>query len=194
MTHSRVYRIWWDMLRRCSDKKAAHYDRYGGRGITVCKSWSNSFVAFYRDMGDPPKGATLDRIKNELGYCPSNCKWSNRWEQSVNRSDNVMMTVGGVTKPIAVWVKERGLPYDLVYYRKCIAKWPDEECLAPAKQKQPVSLCWEGNRYTVKEIATALGISVISVHSRIKAGWPVEEIINRPNSQPYKKTPRINRV
>lgn len=187
MTNSKAYRVWYGMFRRCLDPDFKHYNRYGGRGITVSEEWQQSFSKFYKDMGDPPKGATLERKDNDKGYCKENCRWATRLEQSVNRNNNVPMTVNGVTKSLAEWVKERGLDYNLVYYRKHIGKWDDEQCLQPKKLKQPVFLKYKGKDYSVKEIADKTGISITSVHLRIRNGWTVEEIINRPNSQPYKK-------
>lgn len=186
-THTRTYRIWWDVIRRCTDPKFIHFDRYGGRGIKVDPGWINSFSKFRDDMGEAPEKMTLERINNELGYSKGNCRWASRLEQSHNRCNNAKMTINGVTKPIAAWAKEKGLLYSLVYYRKQIAKWPDERCLEPEKQKPTRSLNYLGKTYSVKEIAEKLGISVTCIHLRIKAGWSVEDIINRPNSQPYKK-------
>ncbi len=103
----------------------------------------------------------------------------------MNRENNVPMTVRGVTKPIAQWVRDTGLPYELVYWRKVRGGWSDEDCLKPSSKLEP--LIFNGERYSPSHIAKKLGISKVSVYSRIKAGWTVEEIINRPNSQPYKK-------
>lgn len=86
--HHRVFRIWNAMKQRCHNPKQPHYERYGGRGITVCEEWRNSFEAFYRDMGDPPSPAhSIDRIDNDRGYEPGNCRWATPLEQRHNRRD-----------------------------------------------------------------------------------------------------------
>lgn len=80
------FRSWRSMRRRCRDKKAVNWERYGARGITVCPEWENSFATFLKDMGPKPSPKhQIDRIRNNEGYAPSNCKWSTVLEQAQNR-------------------------------------------------------------------------------------------------------------
>jgi hypothetical protein len=81
---SRTYNSWSAMLQRCHDPKHRSYKNYGGRGITVCQRWRESFEAFLADMGEPPEKHTLDRIDNDGNYEPSNCRWATRLMQSRN--------------------------------------------------------------------------------------------------------------
>lgn len=79
------YRTWTGMKDRCYNKNYNQYKDYGGRGITVCDRWINSYENFLSDMGKKPnENHTLDRINNDKGYCPSNCRWSTRSEQVRN--------------------------------------------------------------------------------------------------------------
>ena len=85
------------MKGRCYNVNDYNYSNYGGRGLTVCEEWMQSFGNFYKDMGDRPEGMTLDRIDNEEGYSPNNCKWSTPREQNLNqriRSTNKSGVIG----------------------------------------------------------------------------------------------------
>ena len=81
-------------MSRCSNSNIPDYRYYGGRGITVCKRWRNSFSAFLEDMGES-NGMTLDRINNDKGYSKSNCRWASRKDQARNSSQSERIDVDG---------------------------------------------------------------------------------------------------
>jgi hypothetical protein len=83
-----LYDTWQGMKKRCNNPNNDNYKYYGGRGIKVCERWLNSYENFALDMGERPKGHTLDRINNDGNYEPSNCKWSSLSEQNSNRRNS----------------------------------------------------------------------------------------------------------
>lgn len=104
------YRIWHGMIERCRNPRRTHYDRYGGRGITVCERWLASFANFLMDMGlRPSPRHTLDRIDNEGPYAPENCRWATRAEQARNRSNTRMITHQQRTLSLIDWAREAAL-------------------------------------------------------------------------------------
>ena len=83
MSRQLAYGVWNGMLQRCRNKNNQAYDRYGRRGIDVCSSWE-SFATFFQDMGPAPPGTSIDRIDNNQGYRPDNCRWATVTEQNRN--------------------------------------------------------------------------------------------------------------
>lgn len=87
--HSKEYSVWNSMVSRCERYTSEAYKDYGGRGVSVCSRWSptkgGSFENFLEDMGERPKGTTLDRIDNDGNYCKKNCRWTTQSVQSFNQ-------------------------------------------------------------------------------------------------------------
>lgn len=82
---TRTYRKWDSMIARCHRSSHPAFKYYGGRGVTVCARWRESYAAFLADMGDAPPGLWLDRRDNSKGYEPGNCRWVTPTESARNR-------------------------------------------------------------------------------------------------------------
>ena len=132
-----IYSIWLGIKYRCYNKKHKRYKDYGGRGITVCVEWLESFENFYKDVGDRPKGMSLDRKDNNKGYSKENCKWSTTKEQNNNkrdRKDSNFITYKGKTKTITQWAKRSGLTATTVSDRLKRA-WSFEKAITPIEKE-----------------------------------------------------------
>lgn len=104
---TRIYGVWRQMIERCHKPYAPNYHWYGGRGVRVVNSW-HVFDNFYKDMGDPPPGYTLDRIDVDGDYGPHNCRWASRKEQARNTRRNVWLTCNGKTQILTDWERQAG--------------------------------------------------------------------------------------
>lgn len=96
------------MHHRCNNPKDERFDRYGGRGIKVCKRW-NSVHLFFEDMGHPPEGKTLGRKNNDGDYEPANCRWETQEQQNNNTCRSRYVTWQGRTQTIKSWAEELDL-------------------------------------------------------------------------------------
>lgn len=128
------YRTWCNIRDRCHRETSNCFEFYGGRGIKVCDRWLNSFEAFFEDMGQRPQGTSIDRIDNNKGYEPGNCRWATRQEQGRNKRSNVLMTIDGVTKCRGEWATCDGAAEYFVIRSRKNRGWSDKEAVF-GKQK-----------------------------------------------------------
>ena len=137
MTKSPTYKSWRSMIRRCEAPGDISYPRYGGRGISVCARWRDSFQAFLDDMGErPSRSQQLDRIDNEGNYTPGNCRWATRKEQARNRRSNTMLSHDGKTMCIAAWADHLGWTQGQIHNRLSYG-WSIERALTqPIKPRR----------------------------------------------------------
>jgi hypothetical protein len=151
MSQSSEYRSWQELRYRCLNKKSHAYKDYGGRGITVCSEWINSFENFLRDMGLKPfENASIDRIDNSKGYSKENCRWANQITQCNNTRWNKIISFNGKSQSLATWCRELKLPYHTIKARLKFG-WNIEDAflLGPIRGAR--------NRKTVKENPVDLG-------------------------------------
>lgn len=116
---TRLYRIWKNMKTRCYNKNYERYNDYGGRSIKICDEWLNDFQAFYdwAVNNDYKENLTIDRIDNNKGYSPDNCRWATRKQQTRNRRNTMQFAYKGETKSLAEWCEVLNLNYKTINNR-----------------------------------------------------------------------------
>lgn len=112
-----LYSTFCKMISRCENKNDKFYKNYGGRGISVCDKWRNSFESFLKDMGERPEGCSIDRINNNGNYEPSNCRWVIQKEQCRNRTSNKLITINGKEMCLSAACELHNLPYKLTHQK-----------------------------------------------------------------------------
>jgi hypothetical protein len=119
MTNTRLFHIWTGIIQRCTNKNSPSYKNYGGRGISVCNEWHNSFLVFcnWAVSNGYSDDLTIDRINNDGNYESSNCRWATGIEQGGNRRDNHRLTFNNKTMTIAEWAREIGIPMRTLWKR-----------------------------------------------------------------------------
>jgi len=123
------YRIWSEMIQRCTNKKSARWYTHGGRGIKVCDRWRESFEAFLEDMKvRTSPGLSLERRDNNGDYTPENCYWATKEQQGRNRRTNHVITAGGRTQNVSAWSEETGVKSGTIIWR-IKAGWKPERAV-----------------------------------------------------------------
>lgn len=128
MSGTKTYGIWRSIKTRCLDSNSPYYHYYGGRGITICDRWIESFENFLADMGEAPEGLSIDRINNNGSYEPGNCRWATALEQAENRNSAVLITFKSQTQSQSNWEKELGFKRGTLAMRLSRG-WSIEEAL-----------------------------------------------------------------
>lgn len=135
MQSTKAWRAWKDMKARCNNPKLKNFPRYGGRGISVCDRWMQSFENFYADMGFCADGLTIERVNNNGNYEPGNCVWATRDEQANNTRRSVYLEFAGKRRTVAQWAKELGVHKSRLLYRIKIGL-PSDKVLDPSIRRR----------------------------------------------------------
>lgn len=128
MHRQREYWVWADMVGRCSNANHSAFANYGGRGIKVCERW-RSFENFAADMLPRPEGGMLDRINNEDGYSPENCRWTDRKTQNSNRRNCIYVNHGAEKVTLREYCRREGLRYRPIVKRIQDRNWSIDDAL-----------------------------------------------------------------
>lgn len=183
LVNTPTYRSWAAMHQRCSNPKAISFPRYGGKGIAVCRQWSD-FRAFLNDMGPRPAEHTLDRINNAVGYSPKNCRWLPTKLQSRNRRVVKRYRVGDRHKTLVEWCAHHNIPESAVRLRlKRGWAFPDA-VKTPLRAKSNIAA-----------LSRKHAIPAGTIYYRINRGWPLKLAIAIPPGGGHNgRAPFLNRI
>lgn len=178
MTETRLYSVWCGIKDRCFNPNTEHYDRYGGRGITMCDEWKNSFESF-RDWAysvgfrDDSSGReqSIDRIDVNGNYEPSNCKWASCKEQMRNTTRAVRVDYNGESVPLVSFCEEHGITYHHFVTRHLKRGFSAEEIIRIWDFKNGK----HDGFYSMKEAAEHYGVGEQSIKDWIDKGKIVAE-------------------
>lgn len=136
MKHTRLYGIWYGMRDRCNNENNPAYERYGGKGVSVCKAW-DEFISFYKwSMSNGyNESLSIDRINVNGNYEPSNCRWATPKEQSDNKSSNIIIELNGKKQDLQQWCDELGFNRSTINTRVRMCGWSYEKALTTPIRK-----------------------------------------------------------
>jgi hypothetical protein len=138
------FRTWVNMKNRCYYKNSGSYSRYGARGVEVCQRWligengKSGFICFLEDMGKRPQGTTLDRIDNDRGYSPDNCRWADGITQKLNKKAISRLEYNGVSLTVPEWAYLSGMDYR-GFWKRLKRGWSLEKSLTTSRQRGELS-------------------------------------------------------
>jgi len=173
-----LYKIWEGMVGRCTRPQSTEWNSYGGRGIKVCDQWLNSPSQFFKDMGDRPKGFTIERINNNGNYEPSNCKWASPLEQGANKRNNNTTELDGKLIHIAEASRLTGIPETSIRRAE-----KEGRSISKMKRVRNVKIEFNGESMTMIEWAEKIGIEYGTLKYRMRKGWSASDALTMPVKQ-----------
>lgn len=116
---NRLYSIWRHMIERCYREDTNGFSQYGGRGITVCEEWRKDvslFISWAIENGYKDN-LSIDRMDNDKGYSPENCRWVSQSEQCNNKRNNIVIEYKGKKQTLTQWCEDLKVPFNLAQKR-----------------------------------------------------------------------------
>lgn len=183
---SRPHYIWRSMRDRCLNPNTKSWARYGGRGITVCQRWEESFDNFWEDMKDGYEPhLQLDRKDNDKGYNKNNCRWVTPIENARNKSNHRYLQFGSEELTLSEVSEKLNISDDTILWR-IKNGWPEHAILSePGVFKRYTSRnklvkTPDGRTLSVTDASKEYGISSSLLRYRIKNKYPHEQLFSQP--------------
>ena len=174
MERKRMYNTWAQIKQRCTNPNNPQYRYYGGRGVTMCDRWLNSFEDFYADVGGRPAGMTLDRVDNNKGYELTNVRWATKSEQARNRRCVVTVSHDGKRMFLHEWADYLGVSHEVLKKRWQLGERPPKLLEPLRSRKHDIPITFKGKSKTMKEWASYLGVKYTTLLYRINHGLSLD--------------------
>lgn len=174
------------MIQRCYNPNNPRYKNYGGRGIEIYKEWIDNKLTFleWAVASGYKEGLTIERIDNNKGYTPENCRWATWTEQANNKESSYIVTYIGKSQTLSYWAIELNLPYKTLFYRLAYLKWSVKRAFTtPILEKKKNNnltcpLFFRGESKKLIEWSKILNIPYRTLRARIKRGWSIEKTLS----------------
>jgi hypothetical protein len=177
--------------QRCLNPNHARYRDWGGRGITVCQRWRDSFEAFLADVGfRPGKGYSIERISNDKGYEPGNVKWATAAEQQRNTRRNRFYMINGERLCLEDVARRHGVGASMLRGRLDKGMSLEDALTTPIGLANPQLrlITYNGTTRSLSDWARFLNMHTSSLHQRLETGWSIEAAITIKPGESRRKT------
>lgn len=181
-SYSRLYKIYRGMLSRCYNTNQIGYKNYWGRGITVCDEWQDyknfrewALTHGYND------NLTIDRIDNDKGYSPDNCRWITSFEQASNQRTNKNITINGETHTTSEWCRRYGISRGVVWHRMNDYNWDAKKALETPVGPFTHMITYNGKTKSLREWSNETGIPLNTLRLRFGNKWPIDKMLTQPH-------------
>jgi hypothetical protein len=178
---TRLHAIWSNMKQRCLNPKNTNYIHYGARGIEVCDEWMG-YVAFmeWAKSNGYEINLTIERIDNNLGYSPCNCRWATRQEQANNTRRSLFITYNGQTKTLSQWSRKIGIDKGTLLYR-IKHGWSVEAAFSSKPTHKFDAITFNGRTQSIWQWSKEMKIKHSTLFMRLDSyKWSVKRALTTP--------------
>lgn len=179
----KLYAVWNSIKQRCLNENNKAYKYYGGRGIAICKEWANDFALFekWSMTNGYRQGLSIDRVDNNKGYSPQNCRWATIKTQLNNTRSNRILEYNGVKKTVAQWSREVNISNSIIVNR-LNRGWSVKDALTKSSNIS-TWIEYNGERLRLNEWAERMNIHRSTISSRLRYGWTAEQALTTPSNR-----------